>query len=80
MPQNNTLVKAAARTHNTTMNKLRFSSLQLVTSKAVTIPELIMGNVAMEVMSDLEALQRTKKMCQIEPERYKIKILALFKS
>ena len=38
------LVKVLAWTHNTSLNKLGYSSLQLVTGKAVTIPGLTMGN------------------------------------
>ena len=46
------LVKAAAWTHNTLVNKLGFSPLQLVTGKAVAIPGLSAGNVASESMMD----------------------------
>merc|ERR1711905_16541 len=53
------LVKAAAWTHNTSVNKLGFSPLQLVIGKAVTLPGLMTGNVAMESMTDSEAVQRT---------------------
>ena len=53
------LVKAAAWTHNTCVNKLGFSPLQLATGKAVNIPGLTMGNVATESMMDAEAVQRT---------------------
>ena len=53
------LVKAAAWTHNTSINKLGFSPLQLVTGKAVTLPGLTTGNVATESMTESEAVQRT---------------------
>ena len=52
-------VKAATWIHNTSINKLHFSPLQLVTGKAVTIPSLTTGNVASESMSDSEDVQRT---------------------
>ena len=53
------MVKAAAWTHNTSVNKLRYSPLQLVTGKAVTIPGLTTGNLTSESMSDSEAVQKT---------------------
>ena len=59
VPLSDSLVKAAAWTHNTSVNKLGYSPLQLVTGKAVTIPGLTTGNVASESMSDSEAVQRT---------------------
>ena len=43
-PLTDALVKVAAWTHNTSLNKLGYSSLQLVTGKAVTIPGLTIGN------------------------------------
>ena len=58
-PLTDALVKAAAWTHNTSVNKLGFSPLQLVTGKAVTLPGLTTGNVASESMTDSEAVQRT---------------------
>ena len=53
------LVKAAVWTHNTSINKLGYSPLQLVTSKSVTLPGLTTGNVSTESMTDCEAIQRT---------------------
>ena len=53
------LVKAAAWTHNTSVNKMGYSPLQLVTGKAVAIPGLTCGNVATESMIDSEAVRRT---------------------
>ena len=53
------LVKAAAWTHNTSINKLGYSPLQLVTGKSVTLPGLTTGNVSTESMMDCEAVQRT---------------------
>ena len=53
------LVKAASWTHNTSVNKLGYSPLQLMTGKAVTLPGLTTGNVATESMTDTEAVQRT---------------------
>ena len=55
------LVKAAAWTHNTSINKLGYSPLQLVTGKAVVIPGLTTGNVATESKTITEAIQRTIK-------------------
>ena len=52
------LVKAAAWTHNTSINKLGYSPLQLVTSKSVTLPGLTTGNVSTESMTDCEAVQK----------------------
>ena len=37
------LIKAAAWTHNTSVRKLGYSALQLVTGKSVTIPALTYG-------------------------------------
>ena len=59
MPLTDALVKAAAWTHNTSVNKLGFSPLQLVTGKAVTLPGLTTGSRASESMTDSEAVQRT---------------------
>ena len=53
------LVKAAAWTHNTSVNKLGYSPLQLVTGQAVMIPGLTTGNEATESMTDSEAVRRT---------------------
>ena len=50
------LVKAAAWTHNTSVNKLGYSPLQLVTGKAVAIPGLTTGNIATESMTDSKAV------------------------
>ena len=53
------LVKAAAWTHNTSVNKLGYSPMQLMTGKSVTLPGLTTGNIATESMTDCEAVQRT---------------------
>ena len=53
------LVKAAAWTLNTSVNKLGYTPLQLVTGKAVSLPGLTTGNVATESMTDSEVVQRT---------------------
>ena len=58
-PLTDSLVKAASWTHNTSINKLGYSPLQLMTGKAVTLPGLAIGNVATESMTDSEAVQRT---------------------
>ena len=51
-PLTYSLVKAASWTQNTSINKLGYSPLQLMTGKAVTLPGLTMGNVATESMTD----------------------------
>ena len=56
------LVKAAAWTHNTSVNKLGYSPLQLVTGKAVSLPGITTGNLATESMTDSEAVQRTMEL------------------
>ena len=58
-PLTDVLVKVAAWTHNTSFKKLRYSPLQLVTGKAVTIPGLTMGNEVTENIADSEAVQPT---------------------
>merc|ERR1712089_33779 len=59
VPLSDSLVKAASWKHNTSVKKLGYSPLQLVTGKAVTVPGLTTGNVASESMSDSEAVQGT---------------------
>ena len=59
IPLTNSLVKAAAWAHNTSINKHGFLPLQLVTRKAVTIPDLNTGTEASESMTDPEVGQRT---------------------
>ena len=59
VPLSDSLVKAAAWTHNTSINKLRFFPLQLVTGKAAMIPGLTTGNIATESIKYVEAVQRT---------------------
>ena len=61
-PLADALVKAAAWTHNTLVNKLGYSPLQLVTGKAVSIPGLTMGNEATEIITDSKAVQRILEM------------------
>ena len=51
------LVKTAAWTHNTNVNRVGFSPLTLVTGEAVRIPGLTTGNVAGESMTDAEAVR-----------------------
>ena len=58
-PLTDLLVKVAAWTHNTSVNKLKYSPLQLVTGQAVLIPEITTGNLATESMTDSEAVRRT---------------------
>ena len=56
MALNDSLVKAAAWTHNTSGNKLGYTPLQLVTGKAVTLPGLTTVNESTESMTDCEAV------------------------
>ena len=55
---NDSLVKAAAWAHNSSVNKLGYTPLQLVTRKSVTLPGLTTGNDGTESMTDCEAVQR----------------------
>ena len=59
VPLFNSLVKLASWTHNTFVNKLGYSLLQLVTGKGLTLPCLTTDNVATESISDSEVVQRT---------------------
>ena len=52
------LVKAAAWTLYTSVNKLEYSPLQFVTGKGVNLPGLTTGNPATESITDSEAVQR----------------------
>merc|ERR1712098_418274 len=52
------VVKTAAFTHNTSVNKAGFSPLQLVTGKAANIPGLTMGNEGSKSLTDAEAVSR----------------------
>ena len=58
-PLTDSLIKAAAWTHNTSVNKLGYSPLQLVTGQAVSIPGLTTGNEATESVMDSKSVQRT---------------------
>ena len=66
------LIKAAAWTHKTSINKLGYSPLQLVTRKAVTVPGLTTRNVATESKTNSKAVRRmmenlvkiTSKFCE----------------
>ena len=57
-PLNDSLVKAAAWTHNTSVNKLGYTPPELVTGKSITLPRLTTGNECTESMSDCEAVKR----------------------
>ena len=59
VPLSDSLVKAAAWTHKTLVNKLGYCPLHLVTGKAVTLPGLTTGNVATQSMSHAKAVQKT---------------------
>ncbi len=52
------LVKTAAWTHNTNVNRAGYSPLTLVTGKAVSIPGLTMGNEGSESLTDAEVVRR----------------------
>ena len=52
------LVKTAAWTHNTNINRAGYSPLTLVTGKAVNIPGLTMNTVASESLTDAKAVRR----------------------
>merc|ERR1712082_87010 len=52
------LVKTAAWTHNTNINRPGYSPLTLVTGKAVSIPELTMGSEGSESVTDAEAVRK----------------------
>ena len=56
-PLSNSLIKAASWAHNSSVNKLSYTPLQLVTGKAVTLPGLTTGNEGMESMTDCKAVQ-----------------------
>ena len=56
------LVKATVWTHNTSIKKLGYSPLQLVTDKAIFIPGLTMWNEATENITDSEEVQPILEM------------------
>ena len=56
---NDSSVKSAAWTHNTSVNKLGYTPLQLVTGKSVTLPGLTTGNESTDSMNYCEAVKRT---------------------
>merc|ERR1712033_65418 len=58
MDLDDTLVKTAAWTHNTNVNKLGYSPLTLVTGKAMSIPGLTMGNEGTESLTDAEIVSK----------------------
>ena len=45
--------------HNTSVNKLGYTPLKLVTGKSVTLPGLGTGNASTESLNDCEAVQKT---------------------
>jgi len=52
------LVKTAAWTHNTIINRAGYTPLTLATGKAVIIPGLTMGNEGSESLTDAEVVNR----------------------
>ena len=77
VPLNDSLIKAAAWAHNSSVNKLGYTPLQLVTRKSVTLPGLTRGNDRTESMMDCEAVQQTmerltntvSKFCEAEIQK-----------
>ena len=59
VPLNDSLVKGAAWVHNSSVNKLGYTPLQLVTRKSVLLPGLTKGNAGTESMTECEAMQQT---------------------
>ena len=59
MQLSDVLVKEASWTHNTGINKLGYSPMQLATGKTILIPGMTIGNVATESMTDAEAVKIT---------------------
>ena len=53
------LVKAAAWTHNMSVNRMGYSTLQLVTGQAVMVPGITTGNETNKIMTDSEVVMRT---------------------
>ena len=71
VPLSDSLVKAAGWTHNTSVNKLGYSPIQLVTGQAVMVPGLTTGNVATESMTDSETVRTTmNNLMRIRTEFY----------
>ena len=62
VPLNDSLVNAAAWAHNSSVNKLGYTPLQLVTGKSVMLPGLTMDNDGTESMKDCKAVQRTMEI------------------
>ena len=58
-PLSDSLIKAASWAHNSSVNKLSYTPLQLVTGKGVTLPGLTTGNEGTESMTNCEAVQQT---------------------
>ena len=58
------LVKTAAWTHNTNVNRAGFSPLTLVTGKALTIPGLTTGTIASESLTDADAVRNIMETIQ----------------
>ena len=55
---------------NTSVKKLGYSPLQLVTGRAVSIPGLTMGNEVTESLTDSEAVQHS-----LETRRRNLRVL-----
>ena len=64
----NDLIKLASWVHNSNVNKLGFSPMQIVTGKAVALPGLTTGSVGTESPTDAESVRsvmdRTRKMVE----------------
>ena len=51
-------INMASWTHNTNINVLGYSPLQLVTEKSITLPGVTSGNLATESLYDDEAVRQ----------------------
>ena len=58
------LIKTAAWTHNTNVDRSGYSLLMLVTGKAVNIPGLTMRNEGSESETDAESVRRIMETIQ----------------
>ena len=55
---NDSLVKTASGTHNTNINKLGYTPLQLVTGKFWNLPGLTIGNIVSESISEKKVVMK----------------------
>ena len=70
-------MKAVAWTHNTNVNKLGYTPLQLVTGKSCSLPGLTMGSVAKESVLGMEAVQKVmERLLKTQEEFRKAEVRA----